>query len=358
MRLDLWDYLLLGTILVHLWYSPFTKVEESFTIQAVHDILKYGIYDIAKFDHLQFPGVVPRTFIGSLIIALFTKPLAALYLLFSRNESIPVDGLYIQYLARCVIGFSNGIGLLVMKHQAQLLIDRHYAAANSKKSDESRSCHDKSLIGAFFTLFTVSQFHLMFYSSRPLPNFVMALPIANFAFALVLAHKFGLALALLGFASVIFRLELVALTAGVALSLMHYKKYGLRKIVKTSALGAMVGATASIFVDSYFWRTWTFPEMDAFLFNVIDGKSAKWGTLPFYSYLTTMLPMLFIPPTVLVLDFMGFRAAPQELKVLTEASFNFSHPGFVFPTTQGMEIYRIFDPSSDAVSELRSISHL
>ncbi len=44
---------------------PYTKVEESFTMQAVHDVLSYGIgrEALARYDHQVFPGAVPRSFI-------------------------------------------------------------------------------------------------------------------------------------------------------------------------------------------------------------------------------------------------------------------------------------------------------
>jgi alpha-1,6-mannosyltransferase len=68
-------------IFLHLHVAPYTKVEESFNIQAVHDILTYGIptKDVgetfkAQYDHMTFPGAVPRTFIGALVLAGLSRP--------------------------------------------------------------------------------------------------------------------------------------------------------------------------------------------------------------------------------------------------------------------------------------------
>jgi alpha-1,6-mannosyltransferase len=69
------------TIISHLYASPYTKVEESFNIQAIHDILIHGIpsehadqFLTANYDHVSFPGSVPRTFAGALVLSGLSRP--------------------------------------------------------------------------------------------------------------------------------------------------------------------------------------------------------------------------------------------------------------------------------------------
>lgn len=77
--------LLPATILLHLYLAPFTKVEESFNIQAIHDTLIHGVptrnattFFNAKYDHFTFPGPVPRTFVGAVVMSGLTRPLQIL----------------------------------------------------------------------------------------------------------------------------------------------------------------------------------------------------------------------------------------------------------------------------------------
>jgi alpha-1,6-mannosyltransferase len=77
--------LLPALILLHLSVAPYTKVEESFNIQAVHDILTYGIparsnkaseqFFNRHYDHITFSGAVPRTFVGALVLVGLVRPL-------------------------------------------------------------------------------------------------------------------------------------------------------------------------------------------------------------------------------------------------------------------------------------------
>jgi alpha-1,6-mannosyltransferase len=86
------DVLLYIVAWAHVLLAPYTKVEESFTLHAIHDLLFYGgdpdalqkvslqprhrlarllirWATLAQFDHKVFSGAVPRSFVGSIIIA-------------------------------------------------------------------------------------------------------------------------------------------------------------------------------------------------------------------------------------------------------------------------------------------------
>jgi len=87
-------------ILIHLVYAPYTKVEESFNIQAIHDILTHSIplQDVANgfkinYDHMTFAGAVPRTFVGALAVSGIAKPFV----------SFVEDGKQLQILGEIIV---------------------------------------------------------------------------------------------------------------------------------------------------------------------------------------------------------------------------------------------------------------
>ena len=73
-------------VLLHLSVAPYTKIEESFTIQATYDLLTYGLpfrnasTVLAQYDHVKYPELhpVPRTFVAPLALAGAAWPFASL----------------------------------------------------------------------------------------------------------------------------------------------------------------------------------------------------------------------------------------------------------------------------------------
>jgi alpha-1,6-mannosyltransferase len=104
-----WPFYLLipASILLHLLVSPYTKVEESFNIQAIHDILVHGIptsnadqFLTANYDHVSFPGSVPRTFAGALLLTGLSRPF-----IWATNVGEEMQGIgTCSHLSKCGCG--------------------------------------------------------------------------------------------------------------------------------------------------------------------------------------------------------------------------------------------------------------
>ena len=266
--------------------APYTKVEESFNIQATHDILAHGIPFVntteslaATYDHVSFPGSVPRTFVGAALLAGIASPLRVF---FGSQESI-------QLLVRAILGLGNAAALWSVK----AAVDTAYGKT----------------AGRWYVLLQASQFHVMFYASRTLPN-MFAFILTNLALRSLIMVKAvawktsrsskrrRLALYLLTVAGVIFRSEIAILLAAETIYLLYQQKISLTKeIIPAGVAGVTIGLLATVSVDSFFWQQWPlWPEWVGFYYNTVLGKSSEWGTSPAYFYFLNALPRLLLNP--------------------------------------------------------------
>lgn len=292
------DATLIALVSFHLVISPFTKVEESFNIQAIHDILKFGIFPfetIDNYDHKQFPGVVPRTFLGSLVVAGLAKPI----LLLSSAFGFEIEGYELQKLVRAVLGLVNVLMLIRLRDSINKI------TFSDKKSKR------KGLIGFWYTTLLLSQFHLLYYSSRTLPNFI-ALPLVNFSLSKIIQGDLS-GLTWLAFTGIVFRLEVGLF--GLIIAIVSSLGFGQSNIfgnIIYLAMGTLLGGFSSFCIDSYFWGRPLIPEIDSFIFNIVQGKSTEWGTEPWDTYFKKYLFQLFRPPVILMLAIPGLINDPAN----------------------------------------------
>ena len=115
----------------------------------MHDMLHLGA-DVAQYDHHTFPGVVHRTFLGPFFVAIISVPLTSIGILLGGSKFIH------WFIVRAVL--------------ACLMLGsfRVYRRAVRKRFGVQ--------VSICLTLLTLSQFHFMLYSSRPLPNTMALVP--------------------------------------------------------------------------------------------------------------------------------------------------------------------------------------
>ncbi|KUI61394.1 putative Dol-P-Man:Man(7)GlcNAc(2)-PP-Dol alpha-1,6-mannosyltransferase [Cytospora mali] len=281
----LFSLLIPVVVLIHLVAAPYTKVEESFNIQATHDVLVYGTplsntYQklSSSYDHFTFPGAVPRTFIGPVLLAGIARPFEAILGGFTNP----------QFVVRALLGLFNAQALLFFKRQL------HSACGPT--------------VARWYLALQASQFHIMFYASRTLPN-MFAFGLTTIAFGLLLPSKNPLranarirvSIALFVFSAVVFRSEIAILLGTNVLWLLIVPQASLSLLVPPFLKSFIAALAISVPIDSYFWQKPIWPELWGFYFNVFQGSASNWGTSPWYWYFTSALPKLVSPPFGLAL---------------------------------------------------------
>lgn len=158
-------------------------------------------------------------------------------------------------------------------------------------------------------LLQASQFHVMFYASRTLPN-MFAFVLTNVALRNLIMVKAGtwkternakrrkLALYLLTVAGVMFRSEIAILLAAETAYFLLLGHISLTKeVIPAGIAGVVVGLAATVCIDSFFWQQFPlWPEWVGFYYNTVLGRSSEWGTSPFYFYFLNAVPRLLLNP--------------------------------------------------------------
>ncbi len=254
-----------AVVCAHVFLCPYTKVEESFNLQAIHDIL-YLRTNISAYDHHEFPGVVPRTFLGALLVSGIAAPGAFLI----QHQGLAK--IFTQYLARIVLGLLCASSLFA------------FSSATTKKFGHQA--------GRLVLVLTAIQFHVIFYMSRPLPN-TFALIFVLRALACWFLGQHSKLIALFTTSIVFFRSELAILAGPIILIELLTGRLSFVKFVLNGTAVALISIATTTLIDSFLWRKWLWPEAEVFYFNTVMNKSGEWGVSPFHWYFTSVLPRVF-----------------------------------------------------------------
>lgn len=294
---------LLFVSLIHLYLCPHSKVEESFNLQATHDLVYHGVtpaimmstsslwYNATTakaplpalpYDHISYPGVVPRTFLGPLVLSSMVQILR-IPGLWCSVELLDYP-LLVQWLTRAMI-----LGAVISAWcQVARALD-----SNKRVTAATYVAIPYSAPGTYLLLVTACQFHMPFYASRMLPN-IFALLVVLHAVKAWLLEDAPKTAALLVFATAVFRCDLLLLLFTVGLSLLITKRLTVLQAIRIGVVTGIVSLVLTVPLDSLMWQRWVWPEGEVFYYNTVLGKSSDWGTSPWYWYATKALPKLLL----------------------------------------------------------------
>ncbi|KAA0148113.1 hypothetical protein FNF29_06908 [Cafeteria roenbergensis] len=264
-------FLPLAVSLDMLFSAPYSKVEESFNTQAAHDLL-FWFGDAAEYDHHAFPGVVPRTFLGSIGLAAMAAPASLV------TQVLGWPRLSSQLAVRVCMAVAVWAALVQLARALRRLA---LPEAPGLDFEGCSNRDDASLTSLWW------------------------------ACAWFVASTMW------------FRCDTLVMLAPALLSALLAGRVG---FLRLSGWGLVLGAGAllvTVVVDSALWGRWLWPEGSVFLFNAVQNRSSEWGTSPWHWYATSALPramlawLCFVPFGVLALP--GWRSQSHALVQLGSA---------------------------------------
>jgi alpha-1,6-mannosyltransferase len=312
------NLVLLSSILILVFICPYSKVEESFNMQAIHDLLEHrwllwGWQSITdNFDHLEFPGVVPRTFIGPLVLSSIVYPFhlaisATVHLwnnvveYLAYSNYIANEKVMSQYVARAVLGtllwYCYTLFTKAIDARFASTGDATGSAIGSKGDNDDTGGTDmvnasnnvSERVGKLCLLLTALQFHLPYYMSRTLPN-IFALALCLIAYSYWLNSRPVVCLSLLGIAMTVFRCDMLVLLGPLAIQMLVCREVEFLRTLGVGIGVCTVALIVTVGIDSYFWQRLLWPEGVVLFFNTLENKSSQWGVSPWHWYLSSALP--------------------------------------------------------------------
>lgn len=298
------EAVLLALSLVYIFTAPFSKVEESFNIHATYDIV-FNLFlnesgnGLEDFDHFDFPGVVPRTFTGSVILSGILYPIIFILNFCSRFGFLSRTAVKLAtyMLMRCSLACLTWKALVSIGHTLRDKYDH--------------------IVQKWFVVFCFVQFHLLFYSGRLLPN-SFALIICSFATNHLIQGNNITCLFLLTFCTIVFRCDVIILVGLILILSLFKRKISFKQVVLYGSICIALSLLPGLFIDTYFWSppdslgktyfddridikkidlglfTIIVPELQVFIFNVLLGQSKNWGVMPFAWFFYSALPKLLL----------------------------------------------------------------
>jgi len=154
-------------------------------------------------------------------------------------------------------------------------------------------------ISIWLSLLTLSQFHFLFYCSRPLPNTFALIPVL-LSLSFWLNSNPSMFIFTAASSILIFRGELAMFLGAVLLMEILVGKVTLLRTLIVGLISLAVWIPLTVGVDSYFWGRLLWPEAEVMYFNVVLNKSRRLGCSAFFLVFLLCLTKsswIFHPPT-------------------------------------------------------------